>query len=392
MGDVSGLAATVLGAGIGGLTAAIALAQQGARVRVLEQAERITEVGAGIQISPNGACVLERLGLGPDLVRRSMASKAVVLRDYRRGRPVVRLDLQGRGRFALVHRADLIALLADAADAAGVVVETGRRVEAVEIAETATSVRFSAGGSERLEGVVIGADGLHSRLRAAMLGPAAPQFTGQVAWRALLACDGGAVPAEAHVFMAPGRHVVAYPLRDGRLVNLVAVEERAAWTDEGWTHRGEPGDLRRAFAGFGEPVAGWLQSVEDVHVWGLFRHPVAARWGQGRCCLLGDAAHPTLPFLAQGACMAIEDAWALSVLLDRHGPTPRAWAAYTAARRDRVGRIVAAATANARNYHLRHPLVRGIAHGGLRVLGAVRPGVLADRFDWLYGYDVTTAV
>jgi salicylate hydroxylase len=220
----------------------------------------------------------------------------------------------------------------------------------------------------------------------ALHGEMRPRFTGQVAWRALV--PGRGEPAEAQVFMGPGRHLVAYPLRGGALVNLVAVEERTAWAEEGWNHRGEPGEMRRAFAGFGGPVSGWLAQVEECALWGLFRHPVASRWHGPGAVLLGDAAHPTLPFLAQGACMALEDAWVLAECLGREGSDAAAFASFQAARRDRVVRIVNAATANARNYHLRGP-ARAVAHAGLRAIGRAAPGAMLARFDWLYGHDVT---
>ncbi len=192
--------------------------------------------------------------------------------------------------------------------------------------------------------------------------------------------------AEVGVWMGPGRHLVSYPLRGG-LRNLVAVEERAEWAADGWTREDDPDHLRRAFAGFGGPVPGWLDAVRTVHLWGLFRRPVARRWQDGRTALLGDAAHPMLPFLAQGANMALEDAW---VLAERIGAAPvaRALAEYEAARRQRVARVAAAAQANARNYHLRG-LPRVVGHGVLRVADRVAPGVMVSRYRWLYEHDVT---
>lgn len=382
--------ATVIGAGIGGLTVARALALRGARVRVLEQAPAIAEVGAGIQVSPNGGRVLSAIGLDAALERASGASGAVVLRDHRKGAQVLRMDLSGKGRFALVHRADIIDLLLKGAQAAGVSIETGRRVSDVDFQRRRAVLTFEDHQSETPEGLVVGADGLHSRMRAAILGGKKPRFTGQVAWRATLAAEPGEVPSEAQVFMGPGRHVVVYPLRNGRLINIVAVEERSAWVDEGWHHVGEPETLKAAFADFGGPVSAWLKRVTQVHRWGLFQHPVARKWWKGNGVLLGDAAHPTLPFLAQGACMALEDAWVLSNAVTRHGGASQAaFAAYQMERQDRVTRIVAAATANARNYHLRNPLVRAVAHGGLRMLGGLLPGAMVQQYDWLYGHDVT---
>lgn len=190
--------------------------------------------------------------------------------------------------------------------------------------------------------------------------------------------------------MGPGRHLVSYPLRGGRARNLVAVEERGSWAAEGWHHRDDPARLRAAFARFGGPVPGWLAALEEVHLWGLFRHEVVQRWHGGVCVLVGDAAHPTLPFLAQGANMALEDAWVLSDALIREPTCEDAFRAYQAARDRRVRRTVAAAEGNARAYHLAGP-ARWVAHRLLGLSGRIAPGLALRRFDWLYGHDVTAA-
>lgn len=188
--------------------------------------------------------------------------------------------------------------------------------------------------------------------------------------------------------MGPGRHLVSYPLRGGRLRNIVAVEERHRWAEESWSATDDPLALRLAFEGFSGPVPGWLEQVEAVNLWGLFRHPVAARWHGHGAAILGDAAHPTLPFLAQGANMALEDAWVLAAMLAAQDSAEAAFAAYQLARRDRVTRIVAAANANARNYHLKGPM-RLAGHLALRLSGRLAPGLALSRFDWLYDFDVT---
>ncbi|RMD93928.1 MAG: monooxygenase [Alphaproteobacteria bacterium] len=379
----------VVGGGIAGLGVARALALRGARVRVLERAGEIGEVGAGLQISPNGHAVLRALGLAEAVEARAVRGRAVRLRDGLSGRDVLRLDLAGQHPervFLFVHRADLVAALAAGARAAGVQIETGAEVCA--LAESDDGVELTlAGGEGRRAELVIGADGLHSRLRPLLNGEAPPFFTGQVAWRALVPAT-GAEPPEVSVFMGPGRHLVRYPLRGGALVNIVAVEERQDWAAEGWHHRDDPAALRAAFAGFAPEVRALLEEVEEVFLWGLFRHPVAARWHSARLAILGDAAHPTLPFLAQGANMALEDAWVLARCLDDAEPA-RALERYQAVRRPRVVRAIAAANANARNYHLANPLVRGLAHGLLRLGGALFPGAALSRFEWLYGHDVT---
>lgn len=359
----------VVGAGIGGLTAALALARRGAAVTVLERAADLSEVGAGIQLSANAVRVLEALGLSDALDRCSLRNRAVHLRDAS-GASVLRMDLMAhrpQARFLLIHRARLIAVLARAATAAGVQIRTGQDVTAPPDAP-----------------LVIGADGLKSRIRAALNGQEVPFFTGQTAWRALIAEDAAPQP-KAQVFMGRGRHLVSYPLAGG-LRNIVAVQERRDWQDEGWSHPDDPANLRAAFAGFGGPVPGWLSAVEEVHVWGLFRHQVAARWHDDGRAILGDAAHPTLPFLAQGAGMAIEDAWVLAACLDADGDQAAALARYQAARQPRVTRIVEAANANARNYHL-GGLKRVVGHGVLRLAGRVAPSFMPGRFDWLYDHD-----
>ena len=378
---------TVVGAGIAGLAVARALALRGAAVTVLEQADAIREVGAGLQVSPNGAGVLRALGLPVEGVR----AVAVELRDGSDGGLVTRLEV-GRLRpaqgYHFVHRADLISTLLQGAAAAGVEVRLLSRVAAVALEEG--PVLRMEDGSVCEAGLLIGADGVQSRVRTALNGVGTPFFTGQVAWRALIPGDGGPDVAEVH--MGPGRHLVSYPLRGGTLRNIVAVEERRKWAEEGWSLRDDPMEMRLAFAGFSPRLRGWLDQVQDVWLWGLFRHPVAPVWQralpEGAVAILGDAAHPTLPFLAQGASMGLEDAWVLAASLAGHEGLAAGLAAYQGARAGRAARIVAAAAQNARAYHLAG-LPRMVAHAGLRLGGWLAPDLMLRRFDWLYGFDAT---
>ena len=384
-----GQSITLLGAGIAGLACARALALRGAEVTVLEQADAIREVGAGLQISPNGAAVLRALGLGEALDRAGTAATGVRLIDGPTAEPVLSMDLRGRD-FRLLHRADLIALLLEGARGAGAELRLLQRIETVDLTGARPRI-VTAQGAVLTPDLLIGADGLHSHTRAALNGAAAAVFTGQVAWRAVLPeAEAEDTAALAEVHMGPGRHLVSYPLRGGRQRNIVAVEERSRWAEESWTLRDDPMDLRLAFETFSPRVRGWLDRVEEVHLWGLFRHPVARHWHGGRAVILGDAAHPTLPFLAQGANMALEDAWVLAGCLARHDTPEAAFAAYQQARAARCARIVAASTANARAYHLSSPL-RDIAHMGLRIGGRIAPQAALRRFEWIYGMDVTKA-
>jgi salicylate hydroxylase len=297
------------------------------------------------------------------------------------------MDLRGRD-FRLLHRADLIALLLDGAREAGVELRLLQRIETVDLTGARPRI-VTAQGAEHVPDLLIGADGLQSRTRAALNGAAVPVFTGQVAWRAVLPETEDTAPL-AEVHMGPGRHLVSYPLRGGRQRNIVAVEERSRWAEESWALRDDPMDLRLAFEGFSPRVRGWLDRVEEVHLWGLFRHPVAQHWHGPRTAILGDAAHPTLPFLAQGANMALEDAWVLAQALAGHDTPEAGFAAYQQARSLRCARIVQASTANARAYHLASPL-REIAHLGLRLGGRIAPQAALRRYDWIYGLDVTRA-
>lgn len=381
---LAGKSALIVGAGVGGLATASALRLAGVDVELLEQAGEISEVGAGLQISPNGTRVLEALGLHPHEI--GDRTQAVELRDQS-GRLVSRLDLPQTPGFFLCHRADLIAGLEGRARDLGTKIHLLQHVEKIELngadPELVTTVgaKFSAS-------LAIGADGLHSHMRRALNTDKDPFFTGQVAWRATIPGDGG--PPVAQIFMGPGRHLVSYPLRGGTLRNIVAVQERRGWAAEGWNHPDDPETLRAVFERFGGPVPEWLAAIDTLWLWGLFRHPVARHWHDpnGRAALVGDAAHPTLPFMAQGANMALEDAWSLAANLQTHPEDQtRALARYSAQRSARCRAIVKAASKNARNYHLRAP-VAPIAHGILRLGDRLAPGAALRRYAWIYDHDV----
>jgi salicylate hydroxylase len=382
-----GLRAVVIGAGIGGLAVARALALRGAAVTLLEQAPAITEVGAGLQISPNGMAVLRALGLEGALIAAAVQARAVCLHNHH-GAPVVRLDLTRLPdpAYHFVHRADLIDLLAAGARDAGVRIRLLQKVVSVD--GGAQPVVHIANGTALTADLVVGADGLHSVIRPALNGADRPFFTGQVAWRAVVPNTEARGP-EAWVHMGPGRHVVSYPLRGGAALNIVAVQERKAWAAEGWTQTDDPANLQAAFADFGPPVRAMLDRVAEARLWGLFRHPVAPVWQRDHLAILGDAAHPTLPFLAQGASMALEDAWVLADELARCDTIAAGLAAYQARREGRVARVIAAANGNAWKYHLRPAPLRLAAHAVMRLGGALAPDRMMRQFDWLYAHDVT---
>ncbi len=357
---------SVLGGGIAGLTTALAFARQGASVRVFERAPALTEVGAGLQVTPNAGRVLEKLGVWQRLCATGVRAKAVLPCDGATGRVLMRLDLsEQEPGYLFLHRAELIDVLADACRSAGVEIILGRN---------------TVQGDCDLR---VGADGLRSETRATLNGQADPFFTGQVAWRAIVSAD---APAEARIWMLPGGHVVTYPLSGGRL-NIVAVQERAEWAEEGWNHTDDPANLRAAFTHGARELRGILDLVTEVGIWGLFRHPVAQNWVGDAVAIVGDAAHPTLPFLAQGANLAIEDAYALARAVN-DGGVRDGLHAYQTLRKPRVTRAIAAANANAQNYHLKG-VRRSLSHFVLRGIGAAAPGAFLQRMSWLYDHDVT---
>jgi salicylate hydroxylase len=381
MGNNASRDIAIIGGGIGGLTAALAFARQDAVVTVYEQAPALTEVGAGLQITPNGARALNALGLEKALGVSGVTAQAVAPMDALTGKQITRFDLSTQTPpYRFYHRAALIDVLARACSAAGVRVKLGARIENLQ-----SDGSFEVGGDQNRSDLTIGADGLHSVVRGVINTAAKPFFTGQVAWRALVKTD-KADPI-ARIWMAPGRHMVTYPLSGGRL-NIVAVQQRSQWAAEGWHHDDDAGNLRQAFADCSWDVKSILGDVEKANLWGLFRHPVAAKWHAGSVAILGDAAHPTLPFLAQGANLAIEDAYVLARACDENNTLYQGLAAYQSLRRARVVKAIAAANSNARNYHL-SGAKKIVAHTGLRVLGKVAPNAFLSRLSWLYDHDVT---
>jgi salicylate hydroxylase len=382
----------ILGAGIGGLAAAIALTQRGAQVQIFEQSDAIRDVGAGIQISPNGYAVIKALGLGEVFEQRATRADAIRLCDARTAQPVLQFDLKTllpKQGYYFIHRADLIDILANAARDLGVQISLLSRLLSTEVIDAQPKLHFEHGPALDAD-LVIGADGMHSKIRGFLNPQTKAFFTNQVAWRAIIPND----PSDhniAEVHMGPGRHLVSYPLRGGSLRNIVAVEERARWSEESWSLREDPIDMQMAFSKFSPRVRHWLSLVEDVWLWGLFRHPVAPVWQQhwqnGAMVLLGDAAPPTLPFLAQGGSMALEDAWVLAAEL-HHKDRAVALRDYENMRAPRCTRIVQAANINARLYHL-SGLSKVIGHIGLQAIGAIAPQFPLRRLDWLYDHDVT---
>ncbi len=383
----------IAGAGLAGLYAAAALARRGAEVVVCERAGALGEAGAGIQVSPNGARLLKRIDALAAVERAAFQPEAAVMRLGRGGATVLRIPLGAAAEarwgapYLQVHRADLLDAVEAAARAAGAEIRLGAAVEGATQHAGAAALRLADGGAVEAD-AVLGADGLRSAVRAALFGADAPRFTGQAAWRGTVPAERlprGLVRPDATVWVGPGRHLVTYYLRRGDLVNFVAVEERAAWTGESWSAEGDLGALCRAFAGWAPGVTGVLAAAERTLLWGLFDRPAPPAWSVGRIGLLGDAVHPMLPFMAQGAVQAFEDGAALARRLADPATVPAGLAAYEADRRARATRVQATAAANARLFHAAG--LEGLARQAPLAIGArLAPRLAMGRLDWLYGH------
>ena len=382
------MAVIIVGGGLGGMTLALALHRRGLGATVVEQADAFGEVGAGIQLSPNATRCLFALGLEDQIRAIGFAPQTVEVRDHASNRLLLRNALGPAAEqrwgapYLTAHRADLHRLLTSAVQDNAVLKLGSAVVEAAT-----ASVRLLSG--EQLHGeAVIGCDGVRSVVRN-LIGAENPRFTGQVAWRFTVPWK-GAPPPTVRVWTGPLQHFVCYPIRGGALMNVVAVTEEMDWRVESWSEPGDKLALLNAFAGWPGEALAMIAAAEDVHRWALYDHPPLRRWSSGASTLLGDAAHPMLPFLAQGAAMAIEDAVVLAGALAASRNTSEAFLRYERLRRPRTAKAQAWSSRNARLFHLPSPLATA-AFSAAAILDSIMPGGSARRFDWLYGYDANTA-
>lgn len=387
----------VAGAGIGGLCAALALAKQGIQVVICEQAASLGEVGAGLQISPNALKVLRHLGLEAELSQFAFVPQHAAIRDYKTGEYFLKSPLgeQAEARYGApywhLHRADLHQVLAEACANAGVELVLNAAVVGYrENTELKQVCLLLEGGREFCADLLIGADGIRSKVREQMLGQEHPTFMGQVAWRGVIPVSDLAVDIkpDACVWAGPGRHFVSYYLRGGDYVNFVAVEERSDWQSESWREEGDVNELKRAFADWHPEVSELIKSASSTFLWALNGRAELSTWHKGRVVLLGDACHPMLPFMAQGAAMAIEDGYVLAECLSRYVLSD-ALLRYEQSRKPRATNIQNMSKANAGLYHMHGGVLGKVKLKALQAAWRFAPNVVQSKLDAVYGYDVT---
>ena len=385
----------VAGAGIAGLTAALAMARAGLRVTVLEQSDKLEEVGAGIQLSPNATHILLALGLGERLQVVATMPQAIRVLAGRTGREIMRIPLGQSAEqrfgapFLTIHRADLQAALAGAASAKrDIAIKLGVQVSDFAKHDNGITVQGRRGRQVMDErGIaLIGADGVWSTLRPRMTKARRPHFSHRTAWRALIPAE--QLPGEfreaVHLWLGQDSHLVHYPVRNGRLINVVAIVHED-WKEPGWSAPGDRDALLRHFArwSWSDDARDLLSIPEQWMKWALYESSGPIAPGNGAMTLIGDAAHPMLPFLAQGAGMAIEDAAVLAAMLGKYLDDPAdALRGYEGARRHRIARVQNVSRRQGRIYGMTGPeaLIRNlamIAMGGEKVL---------TRYEWLYNW------
>ncbi|WOE75700.1 FAD-dependent monooxygenase [Alterisphingorhabdus coralli] len=389
--------AIIAGGGIGGLTAALCLHHFGWDACVCEQAEAIAEVGAGIQISPNGMKVLRALGLDEAVLAAGFRPKAAEFRGGTSGRLIFRESMAGYeakygAPYVHIHRADLIAILQQAVEERMPgAIHTHRQVTGY--GQGADSAWLTLADGPQISGdVVIGADGIHSAIRTQMLGAEKPRFTGNIAWRAVVPVEklGLHVPDPvAGVWFGEGKHAVTYLLRGGKLANFVGVVERDERQSESWTEQGTREQVLADFADWHPIVTTLIEQAEAHYRWALFDRKPLSQWVDGRVVLLGDACHPMLPFMAQGAVQAMEDGYVLARLLAESDSVSDALTGYFAKRHDRTSRVQMAARRNGDLFHQRTPLGKLTTHGPMMAANRLKLDVADRRLAWLYGHDVT---
>jgi salicylate hydroxylase len=384
----------IVGAGIAGLGTALSLIEHGFEVCLYEQSSQLAEVGAGLQISPNGAKVLQHWGLEAELAPLVCEAAGKEIRLWSTGQRWKLFDLgeDCRQRFGapywMVHRGDLHQVLARAVHArAPGSITMGARITAAHATQAGVTLHTQDGRAFTAD-ALIAADGVHSLLRQQCLGEDKAQFMDLLAWRGLVPMARLPEHLRRPVgtnWVGPGAHVITYPVQGGQLMNVVGIVERGDWRGESWNQPGSHDELLQDFGRWHEDVRTLMQHIDQPFKWALLGREPRRGWANGPVCLLGDAAHPTLPFLAQGANMALEDAAVMGRCLAAAATPAQAFAQFEALRWQRTADIVNRSRDNAQRFH--NPQLADDAVAVAYVDREWQPDAVRRRYDWLFDYD-----
>lgn len=390
----------IAGAGIGGLTAALALLRAGHDVQLFEQARELKEVGAGLQLSPNAYRALSLLGLDDALQQVVSEPSGKIIRLWNSGQTWKLFDLGAQARemydapYCMIYRPDLHALLINAVQAIKAdAISLGSQVVGFEHTPNGVQVELSDG--RLIDGfVLIGADGVHLRIRGQLFGQDKPQFSRCLAWRGVIPMERLSPHLREPVgtnWVGPGAHVIHYPLHGGSLMNFVGIVERSDWQVESWTQQGTQAECHRDFEGWHPDVHEFIRNIDAPFKWALMARPPMSHWSTGNVTLLGDACHATLPFLAQGAAMAIEDGFVLARCIQKYAADiPYGLKQYETARVERTTQVVTRSTENGRRFH--NPALACSEGAASYVSREWAEDKVIARYDWLFKYRVDEAV
>jgi len=385
----------IVGGGIGGLAAALALRQRGFEVTVYEQSPELGEIGAGVGLAPNAVKAIRSLELEKELLAIGWTAEYQVMQNGLDGRTMSRQPVAASAtKFGAphlsVHRAELLDIFVRALPEA--CIRTAARCVSVTADRNGAVARFADGATVESD-IVVGADGIHSAVRTSLFGPEAPRFTGCVCYRALVpAADvpPGISMKDAVLWMGPHGHIVHYPVKRGEVLNVVAHYDSDAWTEESWTRRCDVSELLTTYAGWHPALLDLIRTNKSWFKWALYDREPLAQWSVGRATLLGDSAHAMLPYLGQGAAMAIEDGCVLAACLDKSTDPDEALATYEQLRKPRTRRTVLASRARAKENHLASPWDRFKRDVRIAIRNRFGKDKTVFQGEWLYRYDVAS--